>query len=412
VFNETFFDNLFRKGRETDGTVKRISQAVWSTKQRWYGDAGYEKFHLFCDPTVRLHMPRYRAALDSILVNGARVIEGKAQLRALSRVMMYASVLKPDSTVWNDFAGTAQSSLFDAQRSVPVPEWSNWSYLMPGGLLFNGQSAIRDGHFKVEFIVPKDISYENNTGRFAVYFSDASMDGAGYSLNLVVGGSDSSAVSDTRGPDIQLYMDSRSFQPGDVVNERPTLLADLYDESGINMTGNGIGHNLEFWLDNSDQSTVLNSCYTGDLDSYRKGTIEYHMSGLTEGTHTLKLRAWDIYNNSSSAETHFRVIGSDRLAVTEVMPYPNPMTERTAFTFLHNQSDPVNVEVQVYTVAGRVIRKIKQERLSERFVQIPWDGRDEDGDRLANGIYFFKLIVETADGSRHSEEIGKVAIAR
>ena len=413
-FNQSFFDNLFANGRETDGRAKRLGDAIFSTKQRWYNDAGYEKFHLFADPGLRLAFPRYRCSIDSILVNGQAAGSGQVQLKALSRVTLKGSVLRPDSTRWPDYNGVATVSLYDAKRSIPVPleGWGGFSYGVQGGLLFRGEATVADGGFTVTFPIPKDISYENNSGRLAVYFDNDAVDGAGFATNFTVGGSDTSAVTDRVGPEIRLFMDQRSFLPGDVVNESPLLIADLRDESGINTTGLGIGHNIEAWLDGSEASLVLNAFYTGDRDSYQQGTVQYQYRRLAEGTHTLRLRAWDIHNNSSIAETHFSVANSAGLSVQDAYPYPNPMQNTTTFTFTHNQSAAVKVEIKIYTVAGRLIRSIDAGETAERFVRVPWDGRDEEGDTPANGTYFYKIVCRTADGRLGSERIGTLAILR
>ncbi|MDH7514716.1 MAG: type IX secretion system sortase PorU [Bacteroidota bacterium] len=414
IFNQTFFTNLVAKGREPDGRVKRIGDAVFATKQQWYSDPGYEKFHLFADPAMRLALPRYRCTVDSILVNGVRAEADTVQFRALSRVMIAASVRRPDSTVWTDFSGSAEVSLYDAQRRITVPldGWGGFSYTVLGGLLFRGDVTIRDGIFSISLIIPKDISYENSTGRLAMYFHDGVRDGAGYCTSFRIGGSDSSSGTDTRGPEIALYLDTRTFAAGDPVGAQPLLIADLSDESGINTTGLGIGHNIEAWLDGEEVGTVLNDYYRGERDSYQRGTVEYRYRDLPEGKHTLRLRAWDIYNNPSMAETWFTVHAGG-LTLGDVFVYPNPITSGGAtFGFTHNRPGPVNVELKIYTLAGRVIRKLEARDTAERSLRIFWDGTDDDGDRPANGTYFYKLMCTSVDGKEGSERIGTISIIR
>jgi flagellar hook assembly protein FlgD len=70
------------------------------------------------------------------------------------------------------------------------------------------------------------------------------------------------------------------------------------------------------------------------------------------------------------------------------------------------------VEVKVYTIAGRLIKEIKRENLSSKFVTIDWDGRDDDGDKLANGTYLYKLKIVTSDGQYSKSVLGKLAVIR
>jgi len=94
------------------------------------------------------------------------------------------------------------------------------------------------------------------------------------------------------------------------------------------------------------------------------------------------------------------------------MNYPNPFVNTTEFTFRQNQSGLLNVTVKVYTVAGRLIQTLTTTSAGESFVRVPWDGRDRDGDILANGVYFYKVLVSTADGRFSSEALGKLAIVK
>lgn len=411
VFNLQYFNRLLNNGREVDGRAKRLGDAAYSTKQALYGSAGFEKFHLFGDPTVRLLLPRHKSVIDQILVNDKLITKDTVQMKALSKVTFKASVRQPDNTVWTNFNGTTQVSLYDADRYVPVAEWGNWQYELPGGLLYRGQSTIANGRYTVSFVVPKDISYENNTGRISLYIENQQTDGVGYSTQLQITGSDSLPGS-PKGPLIDLYLDSRRFKPGDVVSENATLLLDLYDDYGINTTGNGIGHDIEAWLDGSKNSIVLNEYYKSKIDSYREGTVEYLLRNLSTGKHTLKVRAWNIYNISSTAETYFEVVPSTTLSLQNVSNYPNPMSRETAFTFKHNLLEPVDVTIKVYTVSGRLVKQIERRNIPDRFVLIQWDGRDEDGDVLANGVYFYKVIVNTISGSKGSEVIEKLAVLK
>ncbi len=414
AFNREFLDQLLANGREADGRARRIGDALYTSKQRYNSAPGYEKFHLFGDPALRLALPQYTAALERVLINDQPSSSDTVQLRALSKVTIEGSVRKSDGSVWSDFSGVTQVSLFDAERAVVVdePGWNNFTYPLNGGLLYRGKATINNGRFAVNFIVPKDISYENAMGRISLYFDNNSVDGAGYFTSLRVGGSDSTATPDDRGPVITLYMDTRTFEPGDLVNTDALLIADLYDESGINTTGLGIGHDIEAWLDGSANSIVLNEFYTGDVDSYQKGTVEYRFRGLESGPHTLRLRAYDIFNNSSMAETYFTVAGASQLTLQDVYNYPNPMTEQTSFTFRHNLGDPVNVDIKVYTLSGRQVKTISAANVAERFVMLPWDGTDEDGDELANGVYLYKVVCRTTDGSMGSEVLGRLSLLR
>ena len=245
-----------------------------------------------------------------------------------------------------------------------------------------------------------------------MYFWNASWDGAGYSTNVRVGGTDTTAPNDTKGPDIDLYLDGRGFKPGDVVTSSPLFIADLRDESGINTSGSGVGHRLEMWIDDQSEGRDLSNYYKSKQDTYQQGTIDYALGTMSQGAHKIRLRAWDTYNNSSTKETVFDVISGNGLQLGNVYNFPNPFSSTTTFTFEHDQVAVLDAEVKIYTVAGRLIQSLSVRNVASQFVRIPWDGRDRDGDVLANGVYLYKIIASTQDRRFTSEALGKISVVR
>jgi flagellar hook assembly protein FlgD len=94
-----------------------------------------------------------------------------------------------------------------------------------------------------------------------------------------------------------------------------------------------------------------------------------------------------------------------------VYNYPNPFRDRTAFTFQHNYPGSINVDIKIYTVSGRLIKEVKSNGVRSKFVAIDWDGKDADGETLANGVYLYKLMVTAEDGSSQTT-IGKMAVLK
>jgi flagellar hook assembly protein FlgD len=98
-----------------------------------------------------------------------------------------------------------------------------------------------------------------------------------------------------------------------------------------------------------------------------------------------------------------------------VFNYPNPFSEKTYFTFQKvgtEEETPVDVEIKVYTLSGKLISRIERFGLTGNFIAIEWDGRDMDGDEIANGVYIYKVVVKTFDGSKRAESIGKLVVMR
>ena len=124
------------------------------------------------------------------------------------------------------------------------------------------------------------------------------------------------------------------------------------------------------------------------------------------------MKAWDVFNNFSEENTFFSVVDGSDLEIRDVYNYPNPFSDNTQFTFQQNLDKPIEVKIKIYTIAGRLIKEIEKNNLSERFVVIDWDGRDTDGDQLANGTYLYKIIVKSADGEFSKSVLGKLAVIK
>ena len=77
----------------------------------------------------------------------------------------------------------------------------------------------------------------------------------------------------------------------------------MFDTNGINTVGNGIGHDIELIIDGDNASSIiLNDYYESDLDTYQSGKIFFELSELSPGDHTVELKVWDNYNNSSKSD--------------------------------------------------------------------------------------------------------------
>jgi hypothetical protein len=404
VFNNSFWSKLLFP-RDTLLYQTRFGKAVFQTKQIYYS-VNDLKFLLICDPTLRVQVPRYQSIVDSIsgLSNDT--------MRALSRIKIYGSIMRPDSSFWGDYDGKIFLKIFDVTRQISMTDEDGFlfNFKLPGGIIYSGTQSVNNGKWVAEFIVPKDISYLNQNGKIINYFYNNSADGSGLYTDFIVGGINPNAPVDTTGPDVKLFIDSRNFRSGDVVNPSFKLIGDLFDESGLNTSGT-IGHKIEAVLDNIETNKYdLTAFYNSDT-TYKSGTLEYDFSNIALGKHSLKLKAWDTYNNSSETEIEFNVSSSDALQVTNVYNYPNPFRDNTAFTFQHNYPNPVNVKIKIYTVAGRLIKEIENKEITDKFVVIDWSGKDEDGETLGNGVYIYKLTVDNGNGQSVTTT-GKLAVLK
>jgi hypothetical protein len=415
VLNKSFIQQLFVRDQQRNPT--RIGDAFFRTKQVNYGSINGVndlKYQYIGDPTVRLGLPRYRATIDSL--NGKSLVQVQ-QIRALSKLDIKGTIYHPDGTVWNDLSSTALLTIYDSQKQVPDPYWQGTYYTFQGSKLFSGEVSVKNGVFEATAVIPTDISYSDTTGKIELYFQANGSDGSGYTTNVIVGGTDTTAVNNHIGPQITVYFDSTNFRPGDYVSQNPTLIVVLHSVNGINLSDAGIGHSLQATFD-GQQSVNLAPFYVGDVNSYQDGTVRYPVTmSLAPGEHSVSVRAFDVFNNESDTTIVFVIESSTQLSITNVYNYPDPFSSSTAFTFQRNGGigEPINVKIKVFTLSGRLIKTIDYPGVimgNDTFVKIPWDGLDDDGNRLANGVYLYKVIASTIDGSQTAEALGKMAVLR
>jgi len=253
-----------------------------------------------------------------------------------------------------------------------------------------------------------------------VYAFSETVQAQGFTENVIVGGTAPDAQDDGKGPEIELFMNDETFVDGGLVQPQPRLLVKLFDESGINTVGAGVGHEMLLVVDDDEENAVdIGSLYQSEENSFQRGRVTFDFEEeLAPGPHTLSVRAWDVFNNSGSATLDFAVSEAEELVVENVFNYPNPTPGATRFVFDHNQpaGTPVRVQVRVYTLGGRPIRTIvRDDLLPGGPMQIVWDGLDDDFDPLATGIYLYKVRVEIegTDGAQQvSEHIEKLAVIR
>lgn len=393
-------NNLFEK---IDGEYPRFGDVIRKSKK--LGNANDKKFILLGDPAVRLAYPEHNA--ETIKVNSKFVVDYEYDtINALSKVVIEGIVTDYNGEKLSDYNGLIFPTVYDKKVEIETLGTDNKSYpekfYFWKSILFNGKSDITNGNFMFEFVMPRDIAYNYGPGRISYYFNNDEIDGNGYYANLMIGGFDEDAIEDNVGPLISLFMNDDKFLNGDLTDENPVLLAYIEDESGINTTGNGIGHDILAVIDDDPvQTYILNDYYEAEVNRYNEGVVNYPFFNLEDGEHTLSLRVWDIYNNSSTVYLDFIVMSSEELVISNLFNYPNPVVDKTFFVFEHNQSNKdIEVEIQVYDMSGRLIKTLNAIVKSESYKSEPieWDSRTDAGGEISGGFYVYQLSATSESG--------------
>ena len=402
--NESFYQFIFEK---VNGKWPTFGEVFMGTKNKGMALVYNRNYALLGDPSQKLGYPQEEIVVTA--VNGKNPSSYADTLNALSRVTIEGEV-RVNGVKDNSFNGLLQTTVFDkpAQLMTMGNELGSppITFSRLDNSIFDGKASVRSGEFKFSFVVPKDISYLVDNGKISVYAATGTTikDAAGYENRIYIGGTSDSVIVDNTPPSMRLYMNDQSFVNGGVTGSSPMLVVHVYDENGINIAGSGIGHELTAVLDESRDVIILNEYYTAKLDSYQEGTIEYPLKDLAPGNHLVRVKVWDTHNNSAEDYLEFVVINDEDVALRNVLNYPNPFSTNTEFHFDHNRAgDDIEVLVQVYTISGKLIKSIRQTvyQSGSHVAEIRWDGRDDFGDKLAKGVYIYKLELRSIrDGSK------------
>jgi len=407
-------DELFR--RSSTG-YQTLGEVFMNAANPELSAVNTRNFCLLGDPALTLAYPEEVAEVATI--NNVQVNPVPDTLRALARVTITGEMRDRSGQPLSNYNGVLTPTVLDKPSQITTlvndPGSRLASYSEYRNIIYRGRATISNGQWSFTFIVPRDIAYNYGFGRINLYASNNVSDAAGDFRNVIVGGTDTNFVPDVVGPEIKLYMNDRSFVNGGITDQSPVFFAQLSDSSGINTVGSGIGRDITLIKNQEINSPIiLNQFYEASLDDYTRGEIRYPFFQLAPGNYALNMKVWDVHNNSGEASLDFVVAEDAKLAVDNLLNYPNPFTTSTTFHFDHNRpNQPLEAILQVYTVSGKLVKSIQQTILTPGFHadQLHWDGLDDFGDRIGRGVYIYRLRLRSTEGES-VQETQKLVILR
>ena len=397
--NSKFIRTLFNKD---NGQYLRLGDIVKKTKVLSGSSTNNRNFILLGDPALRLAYPNYDINTTSIIDT----------LKALQEVTIEGQV-ESNGSILSSFNGELFVSVFDKEiirTTLGQESCTPMPYRDQNKILYKGSASVIAGKFSFSFIVPKDIEYNFGLVKISYYalndddeFPADANGSIGKQDSIYIGGTVSDIDYDFYGPDINLFMNTRNFINGGVTDRNPILVADILDASGINTVGNGIGHDITAVLDgNTANVYVLNDFYVSKKDNFREGIIRFPFYNLEPGEHTIKLKVWDVFNNSSEKEISFYVIDEDEVIISNFTSYPNPFSNNTDIYFEHNQvNKQLDFKLDIYSITGVLIKSFETSifnNLDYRVGPISWNGRDNYGRKVSPGVYFLNLGITLNNG--------------
>ena len=418
---------------------RRMGDIVRLGKNGAPRDENRLRYFLVGDPAMRIKGTSNRVRIESIEGASEFTQSGWPVFHGRQTMVVSGSVTDSWGNALPNFNGTLTTELYDYEQSITTHGNSDNSdgsdgkkvtFLDRTNKLAVSIDSVKAGRFTCRIVLPTEVlPRENEWGDSVLYdnFSPSllnmyaycpsdSSEARGSNAEFIIYGYDETDVSDTTGPEIHyLGLNSENFSDGDKVNESPMVIASISDNSGINYSSAGIGHTMTLTLDGVTTFSNMTDYFTPrSTATGTSGTLSFGLSDLTEGQHTLRLRVWDVYNNSSERTISFTVAKGLKPEIHEVYCTSNPASTSTTFYVKHNRPDAIlTVGIEVYDLMGRKVWSTRQSGVSDTYTSFPvtWDLRDSGGRRVPRGIYVYRAIIST-DGVQEATKSKKLAVTQ
>ncbi len=400
--NDAFINNVFLP--LDNGRKPRFGDIIKKTKNNTKATINKLNFTLLGDPALSLNYPENKIVTTKINNKEANNFLELDTLKALSIATIEAQVYDYEGNFLPNFNGKADIIVYD--KSIMMETLGNkgnipYKYAHRPNIIFQGETEVVNGNIKTQFMVPYDIRYNIDSGRISYYAvsEDKEEDAMGSFSDFMIGGFNPQAGEDNEGPEIDFYLDYKDFKNGDKTGSTPILYASFFDESGINTTGAGIGHNIVLILDEQFNNPIqLNRYYIAKQGTYKEGNIIYQLPELEKGEHNIILKAWDNYNNSTSISLDFIVSTDKNLIVNDFnfTPTPVKLGESNTLSFSTSEGNiATDIIIHAYDQMGNKTGEFKINKVAtNNFITPITLSLSEVGIKSA-GIYVLKFEIES-----------------
>ena len=354
------FDNIFNRSMT-------IGECCYNAKLSSGASAAY---CLFGDPGVTLNRP----------VGGVSMATSPETLRPLSRGLLKCSEPKYfiSASVRDSLNGMVHYLVRDRDSIVDT-----FDFHVEGQPFFRGVTSQES----IYFLAPRYATRHLPVLRFSIYNEGRSM-----RLDSVPLRGLAVPSGDIEPPKLEFYAGGKKLVDGDWVEKNLVLTGVILDLSGLNLLDPPENEQQGFGMyvnQNKNELFDLRNYFNYEMDSYQRGRFTVNLS-LPDAIDTITVYVSDNNYNRAEQRLGLRVAAEERLVVEDFLVYPNPIRRDGYFTF--NLSVGAVVDLAIYTVAGRLVRRIENVPAGAGFNKVYWDGLDSGGSEPANGVYLVKLM--------------------
>lgn len=409
--NKAFIEEVFQK---KDGQFQDLGQIFKNTKNQSQNGALNRNFSLLGDPSLKLAIPDLEIKVTAMEDSESGALEDT--LKAFQEILLKAEVVDPlTQALQSGFNGEYHLELRDKPVQVRTlgDESTSYEFEEEKILIFRGQGKIQSGNLEARFIIPKGIIPEFGNGNLRIRAWDNQ---SGYSamgsISPLVGGEKSTESQDTTGPEISMAINGQSTRPFIFPTPNLEIEALLYDQSGINISGNLPDQSLSIQV-NDLPPIILNEDFLALEGGYQKGILKTFISGLSEGKNTITIRAWDTFGNGSIQILEVEIKGSNFLQILDHKVFPNPASTVSNFEITHNrQGENLTLSLTVYSPSGQILflESFRLLRAEQNIRDLSWSFFQSQTKYPAKGTYIYKLTLQSETDFSSDSVSGKLVI--
>ena len=390
-----FIDNL--KESLNNNTTDRIGDLFYTSKENLFESYS---LHLFGDPAMRIQIAK---TTNNLLDNNPEsiLIGSENSLSINNSNLSTLRILNNDNTTiinynYNGEHYNPNDSCFNAQYNLSCTDEFIFNHNREN--LFSGEF-----YNTINYTLPLDALGYNTTNlkiHNDLNNSIQSID------NIDLEFSDGNLLNDNSGPAIIIYQNENQLLNNSTIYPPYNITISLEDDFPINISGLNY-HDIRIWIDNNqNESIILNDLFipTSNTTGYINYIIDENL--FYQDSHTINIEAWDILNNFSSISYDINIFNNNNENIIyNVYNFPNPFKESTYFTFSYINSNPINININIYNLNGKKINTISQylETSNNHFYKIHWDGLDKFSRNIPNGIYLYELEILQGNTSLHKK---------
>ena len=425
AINKKLIQYLFTPDKTT-GQHLCLGDILRNSKNDLGNGINYLNYVLLGDPALVLNYPGMTVKVDTI--NGEAVTDDKSfAFKALENVTVSGSIVDENGNKVDGFSGNLSGTIFDSKqdtKSISTDASGNYfTFSSYPNMIYQANANVSNGSFAFSFTVPLDISYAvdepasytSQNGKMNLYASssDSLPDASGSFSNYILSGTNETDI-DTVGPEIkEMYLNTSAFKDGDNVNETPYFQAEVYDKTGINVSGSGLGHDILICIDGNTDWTYYQSQNNFDMTNAGDNDwiIGFSIPELPAGKHVLSFKVWNIVNISTTDTLTFNVVKGYKPVIVDLSATDNPAKTSTTFVLSHNlPATSLTMDVRVYDLAGRIVWSGSQTVASASSTcSLDWNLCSSSGNRVQPGVYIYWAAVRT-ESSKEVTKAKKIVV--